>query len=731
MFAQIQRGIDFLEGCPPDGSSPRINLDGVSSLMALPWENLGRFWSAEDHADKMIGRALRVLFGGLKETGMPWGWVLRGGGGRVSMYWLVPGGEQGCETWRQMASAVFPSSRFGTPTKGNQLLDPSLDAGMVLVGRNPCKVEENDGMVLDASSMANAMRGGNWIYLVLAQGSDCEEMAEDLGHWQSEERNTRRTFMRRGTAEETNQPLARRYLDLIEAEQSRLEEGTREGMWDVQACLMASPAGTLAAGMQAIQGQLASPRLSLGTWLFRHGVSGKGGNMILSRLTTRETAALVALPREELVDVRMHTRVTFAQSGAGVPEPAITVGRVLADGHPLEEWFKVPLHDLCRHALICGLPGSGKSHTTQLLLRQLWEEHRIPFLIIDPVKSDHRSLLRSPLGGDLRVFTPGLEAVAPLRFNPLAVPPGVPVQRHVDGLVTLLQASFGMPQPMPVVLARAVHELYASLGWNFVTGIHPLGYEPEVQPQFRHLILVLQRLIPVLGWAPEVTANLNAGLVTRLESLTLGAKGQVLSNEPAVDMGWLLEGPALIELANYGTSEENAFLLGAMLLALRNHRMQQGASRRLRHVVLVEEAHRLLSAPRMTAGQEQAQPQAKAVEEFCQLLAEIRAYGQGLVVVEQMPTMLASDMIANTALKICHQLVSAEERKTVGDSMNLRSDQREFLATLPTGDAVVFRSGNHAAFHIHVPNHPENLAYGGEEPSSEEVRQHMLNHPSN
>ena len=44
------------------------------------------------------------------------------------------------------------------------------------------------------------------------------------------------------------------------------------------------------------------------------------------------------------------------------------------------------------------------------------------------------------------------------------------------------------------------------------------------------------------------------------------------------------------------------------------------------------------------------------MELFASLLAEIRAYGEGVIVVEQIPSKISADVIKNTALKVMHRL---------------------------------------------------------------------------
>jgi hypothetical protein len=78
---------------------------------------------------------------------------------------------------------------------------------------------------------------------------------------------------------------------------------------------------------------------------------------------------------------------------------------------------------------------------------------------------------------------------------------------------------------------------------------------------------------------------------------------------------------------------------------------------------------------------------------FAGLLAEIRAYGEGLVIAEQIPDRLLKDVIKNTAVKITHRLPAADDRDAVGATMNMTAAQNRYLVTLPPGEAAVFSDG--------------------------------------
>jgi hypothetical protein len=78
---------------------------------------------------------------------------------------------------------------------------------------------------------------------------------------------------------------------------------------------------------------------------------------------------------------------------------------------------------------------------------------------------------------------------------------------------------------------------------------------------------------------------------------------------------------------------------------------------------------------------------------FAGLLAEIRAYGEGLIIAEQIPARLVQDVIKNTAVKIVHRLPAADDREAVGATMNATASQSRYLVTLPPGRAAIFSDG--------------------------------------
>ena len=103
-----------------------------------------------------------------------------------------------------------------------------------------------------------------------------------------------------------------------------------------------------------------------------------------------------------------------------------------------------------------------------------------------------------------------------------------------------------------------------------------------------------------------------------------------------------------------------------------------------KHLTIIEEAHRVMSKC-----DNQELPQYKSAMMFSNMLSEIRAYGEGLMLVDQVPTRLIPDAIKNTNLKITHRLVAEDDCKAIGESMGLNEQQRKMIPKLLTGQCIV------------------------------------------
>jgi DNA helicase HerA-like ATPase len=84
------------------------------------------------------------------------------------------------------------------------------------------------------------------------------------------------------------------------------------------------------------------------------------------------------------------------------------------------------------------------------------------------------------------------------------------------------------------------------------------------------------------------------------------------------------------------------------------------------------------------------------------MLAEVRAYGQGMIIVDQIPSKLTPEVMKNTEVKIAHRLLAKDDRESVGATMNLNKEQIEDLARHDAGEATMYFGNLANALHVKI-----------------------------
>jgi hypothetical protein len=437
-------------------------------------------------------------------------------------------------------------------------------------------------------------------------------------------------------------------------------------------------------------------------------------------LNSRQLAAFAHLPRLDTPGFAVRPAPAFAVSRPSpTTDQSVAIGEILTNRRPTGSSYAVSLDQLTRHAFVAGLTGSGKTNTLMHLLGQA-AAAGLPFLVIEPAKTEYRELLgREEFGSRVRVFTIGREHVSPLRLNPFDVPPGVDVATHLDLLKAVFMGSFALWIPLPQILEQCLVDLYTERGWDFAAGpTNPDGSDARPVPTLGDLVEAVERTVPALGYKAESTQEITAALTTRLNALRRGTRGLMLDVEQSVPMGEILSAPTMLELEGLGDDADKAFVMGLVLTRLYEHRRAEQAaalaasardrsvaapSGRLRHIVVVEEAHRLLTASKKSTDSWTADPQGAFSDTFGQMLSEVRAYGQAVIVADQVPVRLAPDVLKNTNLKIIHRLVAGEDRAAVAGAMSMSESQSTQLSVFPPGRAAVFSEGDYTPVIVQVP----------------------------
>ena len=87
------------------------------------------------------------------------------------------------------------------------------------------------------------------------------------------------------------------------------------------------------------------------------------------------------------------------------------------------------------------------------------------------------------------------------------------------------------------------------------------------------------------------------------------------------------------------------------------------------------------------------------------MLAEIRSYGVGLIIADQSPRKVTTDVVALTDIKVAFRLVEAEDKRILGDSINMTSAQLDRLGGLHPGEAFLFFNRLEAPEEVVTPNY--------------------------
>jgi len=392
-------------------------------------------------------------------------------------------------------------------------------------------------------------------------------------------------------------------------------------------------------------------------------------------------------------------------------------------------WHSIPIADLCKHALIVGSTGSGKTVTTMFLMRELLRLE-IPFLVVEPVKTEYYDALRAIEGQAVQRYrfegTPaGVPANDFLVFDPLRLQNGVTVARHVSYMKSCFEAAFPMEPWQALFLENALLEYYLNDekagGCGLNLALFTRGSEDTVRvadkavyPSFATFkTFLLDYFLPKEFARPSSPApgdrveEFRQIFRRRFDNLAQGPLGKAFETadrytrrDPKkyfAPFGYLLGKPTVVELDGIPDGEQKALVMAFLLsflyerrqaadLAIRERPLGGRSTpvRSVEHVLVIEEAHRLLANPGAGRRGEMAgqDSRSKAVSLFVDMLAEIRAFRQGLVIVEQIPTKLVPEAVKNTNLKIMLRLTSADDRDYLGAAMSFNEEQKRFVNTL-------------------------------------------------
>ena len=273
---------------------------------------------------------------------------------------------------------------------------------------------------------------------------------------------------------------------------------------------------------------------------------------------------------------------------------------------------------------------------------------------------------------------------------------------------------------LPIFLEQAIRRTYKEKGWYEDS----IGGEPGVEtPTLSDLCESAEYIVENSGFDPKMKADFKASLLERLNSLRRGSKGRMLDTSSTIPMKELMEKPIVMELDSLNGDEKSLMMMFLLTYVFEYCKIQRHSGSPLKHMLLVEEAHNLIPATGSGNGN-RADPKMHTIELFVNMLAEMRALGQGILIADQLPTAIAPQAVKQTNVKILMRVTAKDDREEIGNTMDLNDEQMHQVVNFKTGHAYVYHEGEDRVRMVRMINFKDDhdVEYP---PSDEELRQIM------
>lgn len=451
---------------------------------------------------------------------------------------------------------------------------------------------------------------------------------------------------------------------------------------------------------------------------------GRAYQYVSTPVNTEELSIFSSLPRHDVPGVRFVKNAAKFASNPGADNGErnkLRIGKIVNMGVVQSNPYSIDIDALVRHSLIVGSTGCGKTTTSKAIINAVMNAGR-PVLIIEPAKDEwvrwaiekNKTL---PADKKIAIFEPGLrffegERLSNLMLNPFqpAAVKGAPIdiQTRCEQVTSLINASLPTGDILPIILDEAI---YTYLRNNISDFDDDEIAQLDHYPKLDGVVPVACKVLENRGYDPKVKDGLIAALETRFNYLTRGKRGKVLNNQISTPASTLFNQNCVINLSKIPSAKDRALIMSIILLSLSEYRQSaythdanyrhQAQQNKLMHLTVIEEAHNVLAKPPMSA-EGAGNPQQVVADLFSNMLAEIRSMGEGLMIIDQVPTKLIPDVVKNTNYKFCHRLTSVDDSAVMAEALALREDQKGIIPTLEQGNAIVMGDIDDAASWVKI-----------------------------
>lgn len=304
--------------------------------------------------------------------------------------------------------------------------------------------------------------------------------------------------------------------------------------------------------------------------------------------------------------------------------PVTTKGELLlgqdCKGSPV--WM--PLRNLPLGTAILGTPGSGKGNLLVTLAMQLAKK-KIPTLIIESAKEELHHLRK--VGVDVNTYRP---VEGEFLLDPFSLPPNVTLGQYRDALLQTLRAAFRLDGPLEELFSAALDRTFAVHGFSESSKADDPGTTPF---GLNELMQAFNTELRERGYSPKTESDMRTAGLVRLNAL-FNQNRPIYDTVKSIPVSEFAKGSInLLQLSSLISVEGKQSFASLLLISLSlwaRLNLCHTAGKRINLVIILDEAHNLLTGCRRTTGDEYS-----FAADFTNMILELRSLGVAIVIADQ------------------------------------------------------------------------------------------------
>lgn len=340
----------------------------------------------------------------------------------------------------------------------------------------------------------------------------------------------------------------------------------------------------------------------------------------------------------------------------------------------------ISLNDFRQHAFVAGAPRYGKTTSVKKIIANA-HKNGIPFIVIEAAKKEYWELIYSEGLKKIRIYSSGNDALA-LRINPFQPEVYTSLNYHIQGIINAFLSIFDQEDPLPQIITKLVYVCYEKRGWD--TNTRYSGNEDLDIPFLSDMLLYLDEVVDSIGYDDEIRKRMKGVVRVRIEHL-LRSAGKCFNTQENLTAKDLFSESSVIELDDF-SQDIRPFAASIIAIKVNEYTRSCKLSGELKRILVLEEAHHILPNPELKSSSKNA---ARCSLFFSDMLAEVSAYGTGIIVVDQRPSIISPAAIANTSIKIIHNIHEGMDLDSTIKSMALPEHVGQQFRSLEIGQAII------------------------------------------